>query len=67
MSHVIAEKTRNTTAVDPRHLKVKEYDISLTINYCTTSSIQKISSIHTFILKIQHILGSHELKDHYDL
>ena len=38
-----------TTAVDPRHLKVKE-DISLTKNYCITISIQKITFIHKFIL-----------------
>ena len=27
-------------------------------------SIQNISSIHTFIVKIEQILGSHELKSH---
>ena len=31
-------------------------------NYCITISIQKFSSIHKFILKMQQILGSHELK-----
>ena len=50
--------------MDPQHLKVKEKDISLTKNYCLTVSMQRISSIHTLILKIQHILGSHELNDH---
>ena len=34
----------------PPALKVKEYDISLTKNYCITISIQKIT-IHKFILK----------------
>ena len=34
-------------------------DISLTKNYCTTIRIQKISSIHKFILTIQQIFGSH--------
>ena len=56
--HIHAQ-TRSTTAVDPQHLKVEE-DISLTKNYCITISIQKISSIHKFILKMQQILGSHE-------
>ena len=55
---------RGTTAKDPLHLKIKEQHISLTKNYCITFSIQKISSIHKFILKIQQILGSHELKGH---
>ena len=50
-----------TTAVDPRHLKVEE-DIKLTKNYCIIINIQKISSIHKFILKIKQILGSHEIK-----
>ena len=58
------DKTRSTTAVDPRHLKVKEYDINLTENYYITIRIQIISSIYKFILKIKQILGSHELKDH---
>ena len=50
------------TAVD-WHLKVKdtEHDVSLTKNYCTTVSMQKISSIHIFIFKIQQILGFNEL------
>ena len=52
----------STTKVD-WHLKIKdiEYDVGLTKNYCIIVSIQKISSIHTLILKIQQILGSHEL------
>ena len=52
------EQTRSTTAVDPRHLKVKEKDISPTQNYCITVSIQIISSIYILILKIQHLLES---------
>ena len=46
----------NTTAVD-WHLKVKdkEYNVGLTKNYCITVSMQKISSIHTLVLKIQQI------------
>ena len=54
--------------MDPRHLKDKEYDISLTMNYCIIISTEKVSSIHKFILKTQQILGSHELKgqDHFD-
>ena len=52
----------STTAVD-WHLKVKdiEYDVGLTKNYCITVSMQKISSIHAFILNIQQILGPREL------
>ena len=48
--------------MDPWHLKVKEYDISLTKNYCVTISIKKTSSIHKFVLKVQQILESRELK-----
>ena len=42
----VARGPTSTTAVD-RHLKVKytEYNVGLTINYCITVSIQKISSI----------------------
>ena len=58
--YMILFKTKSTTAVDPQHLKVKEQDISLTRNYCIIVSIQIISSIHTFILKIQQILESCE-------
>ena len=55
----------SSTAVD-WHLKVKdiEYDVGLTKNYCITVSMQKISSIHKVIFKIQQILGSHQLNDH---
>ena len=60
----IPTKTRSTTAVDPQLFKAKEYDINLTKNYCITISIKKISSIHKVIIKIQQILGSHELKSH---
>ena len=49
-------KTRSTTAVDPCQLKLKEKDISLTKNYyCITISIQEISSVQKFVLKIQQI------------
>ena len=49
-------KTRSTTAVDPFQLKLKEKDISLTKNYyCITISIQEISSVQKFVLKIQQI------------
>ena len=58
---------KSTTAVDPQHSKVKEQDISLTRNYCIIVSIQIITSIHTFILKIQKILESRELKHRYHL
>ena len=59
-----ANKFNCTTAMDFQHLKVKEKDICLTKNYCTTIGIQKINSFHKFIFKIQQILGSHELKGH---
>ena len=36
----------------------------LTKNYCIIVSMQKISSFHNLILKIQQTLGSHELNDH---
>ena len=44
----------NTTAAE-WHLKVKEieYNDGLTKNYCITVSMQKISSIHKLICKIQ--------------
>ena len=52
----IARGLTSTTAVD-WHLKVKdiEYNIGLTKNYCITVRMQKISPIHTIILKIQEI------------
>ena len=52
----------STTAVD-WHLKVKDirYDVALTKNYCIKVCMQKISSIHKVILKIEQILGSDEL------
>ena len=45
------------------HLKVKdiEHNVGLTKNYSIRDSMQKICSIN---LKIQHILGSHQLDDH---
>ena len=45
------------------HLIVKDikHNVGLTISYCITVSMQKISSIHKLI---QQILGSHELNGH---
>ena len=60
----LPNKFNCTTAMDFQHLKVKEKDICLTKNYCTTIGIQKINSFHKFIFKIHQILGSHELKGH---
>ena len=54
-------KSNKYNCSESPHYKVEEQDISLTKNYCITMSIKKISSIHRFILKIQQILGSHEL------
>ena len=45
--------------MDLQHLKDKEWDISLTRNYCIMVSMHIISSIHIFTLKIPQILGSH--------
>ena len=61
----IARGLTSTNSVD-WHLKVKdiECDVGLTKNYCITVSLQKVSSIHKLILKIQPILGSHELNIH---
>ena len=61
---IILRVTSSTTAVDHQHLKVKEKDINLAKTNCITISIEKISSFQKFILKIQQILGSHELKSH---
>ena len=55
-------ETKCPAAVDLQHLKVKEQDINLTKSYCITISIQKISSIDKFILKIHQTFRSHELK-----
>ena len=33
------KRTKSTIAVDPQHLKDKEYDIVLIRNYCSTISI----------------------------
>ena len=48
-------ETRSTTAVDPRHLKVNEQDISLTKNDCIIINIKMISSIHIFFLTAQNV------------
>ena len=53
---------------EPSHLKVKDtYRVGYQSNqelmhHCI--SMQKISSIYKFILKIQQIIESHELKEH---
>ena len=39
-------------------------DINLTKTHCMTISMQKVSSVHKFILKMQRVLGFHELKSH---
>ena len=60
------KELKEKQAFDHQHLKVKDigHDISLIKNYCITISMPKIISIHKFNLKIQEILGSHELKCH---
>ena len=52
----------NTTAAD-WYLNIKniECNVCLFKTYCINVSMQNIRSIHTLILKIQHILGSREL------
>ena len=53
MAFSMAKKTKITssrTAVEPHAFKVKEYDISLTKNYCITINIQKASQfINSFL------------------
>ena len=60
-----AKSSTSTTVVD-WHLKVKdtEYNVCLAKNYCITTSMLKISSIHKLILKIQQILGPRKLNGH---
>ena len=60
MLYAMAEITRSTTAVDPRHLKVKTYNQNLLHHY--PQSKNQLNSY--IILRIQQILGSHQLKDH---
>ena len=55
---------QSTSVVDPRHLKAIEYDISLTKKILHSYQHSKNQLIHIFILDIQQIFGSHELKDH---
>ena len=50
---------RSTVAVN-WHVKV---EVGLTKNYSITTSLQQTRSIHQLILKIQHIIGSHEQND----
>ena len=60
-------KTRSTTAVAPPHLKsriTQRVGSHSNQKLLHTISIQKISSIHKFTLKVKHVLGSHELKSH---
>ena len=61
-SRLTDRKTRSTTAVENQHLKIKEWDISLTKIITSLLAFRKISSIHKIILKMQQILGSQELK-----
>ena len=64
MDNIRRLKRRSTSAVDSRHLKIKEKDTSLTKNDCVTIRIQKISLFDKFIPKIHPILWYHELKGH---
>ena len=52
--------------LNSRHMQVKDtaQDDQSNQNLCVTISMQKISSIHKFILQIQQIPESHEPKDH---
>ena len=61
----MAGDSKSSAAVD-WHLKLKcmEYVVHLTKNYYITDSMQKISSFHKHILKMQQILWSHELMVH---
>ena len=44
--------------------KSQRYRVSQTKSYCSTMSMHNISPIHKFTVKVQKILGSHEVKDH---
>ena len=58
---LLVSSLTNTTAGD-WHLKAKDMEyVSLTKNHCITVRMQKISSIYLLILKVQQILGLHEL------
>ena len=64
-------KTYFPSDEDSVHLRKQEVQLQQTLafknhyqHYCIIISIQKISSIHKFIFKIQQSLGSHELKAH---
>ena len=64
----LSATTRGTVSTNAAHwhlkVKDKEYNVGLTKNHCITVSMQKISSIHKFIRKIQQTLGSQELIGH---
>ena len=58
---ISAGDPKSATAVN-WHLKVKHRDyVGLTKCYCIKVSMQKISSIHKFITKMQQIFGFHEM------
>ena len=60
-------KKTSTMGVDPWYLKVKDIQStisSITRTCCITVCMQNFSSIYLFILIINHILETHDLKDH---
>ena len=48
----------------PPKFQTKREGYQCNKNYCSTIRNKKISTIHKFTLKVQQILGSHELKGH---
>ena len=54
---------KTSTAARDWHLKVKdtESDVGITKYYCITVNMLNISLIHKLTLKVQQILGFHEL------
>ena len=57
-------RTFTATIGGPTSTTAVKCDVGRSKNYCITVSMQKISSIHKLILKIQQILWSHELNGH---
>ena len=59
---ILQKKPKKYNCSRPPAFKSQREGYQSNQNYCITISIKKISSIHKFILKVQQILGFHELK-----
>ena len=62
----LLQRVQRVHLLKTEHLKVRDIqcDVGLTKNFCITVSMQKTSSIHKLIFKIEPILGSKELNRH---